>query len=933
MRVDRPSSNVRRATILAVTAISLGAARDAASQAGRASTPLPAREVDDPGVVATGQRITPAGVQMVVPGRVGGVRFGTGNELWVGAAGAAYRLDWAAGRMLARVGFRGRAGVGGIAIDPKTGRALVATIGPINEDTTIAPLPGAPARATLARGERAGLLSIASDATGDSARTAQSVALPGDYLTASPIVARDAASDGRRFGLVLLPANDAALIIDADRGSLLRWIKLGVLPLSAALSHDGSVAWIANFGGGQPTAAERAVLQCCLRRAERVRVDTRGVAMTGSVVRLDVASGRITSTIPVGRHANGLVWDESHDRLYVTSGVDDAVTIIDTRAARVLSTIRVAPFRERTAGVAPTAIALSPSGDRLYVALGGVNAVAVYSVSAESAKASLLGLVPTAWYPSSVDVSADGKRLAVGTLFGVGSGQGSAGGNLRGRYVFAQRGTVHVIDIPDSTSLAAFTAAVAANNRLTVNTRDGSLASARPRADAPARPVPERPGEPSPIENVVFIIRENRTYDQVLGDLSRGARDSSLVMYGRNVTPNAHALAERYVTLDHFFASGGNSADGHQWLTQAIETEYPMWPLYSGRTYPSEGNDPLAYSPGGFLWETAQAKGKRVAVFGEYAPAASDSIARVRADLLARWTADSGKGPAVFRDLLRQRYRTRSAIPSLDRVLVREYPGWTQEVPDVVKGDVVLAHLADWERAKQMPHLVMIILPSDHTVGTSPGWCVPKACVADNDLALGRIVAGLSGSSFWRRMAILVVEDDAQNGVDHIDGHRTVALAISPYARRGVVDSTVYTQASMVKTVELMLGLPALSLFDLVATDMRASFIGPNEAPDFTPYSALVPAQSLAETNPSPASMRGAFVKERRAAAVASSRMRFDEPDAAPSDALNRILWHDARGYDTKFPGVRSALFFPLSVDIDDDEREIRKPAPVKRKR
>ena len=933
MRFDRATSNTRWVAIIAIATMSLAGARQTRAQAGRASAPLPARDVDDPGVVATGQRITPAGLQMVVPGRVGGVRFGTGNELWVGAAGAAYRLDWSAGRMLARVAFRGRTGVGGVTIDPKTGRAFVATIGAITEDTTLGQLQGAPPRATLVRGERAGLLVVSPDATGDSARAAQAVALPGDYLTASPILARDAASDGRRLGLVLLPANDAALVIDADRGSLLRWIHLGVLPLSAALSHDGSVTWIANFGGGQPTEAERAVLQCCLRRAERVRVDARGVAMTGSVTRVDVATGRITATIPVGRHANGLAWDEAHDRLYVTSGVDDAVAVIDTRAARVLSTIRVSPFRERTAGVAPTAIALSPSGDRLYVTLGGANAVAIYSVSRDAAKVSLLGLVPTGWYPSSIDVSPDGKRIAVGTLFGVGSGEGSAGGALRGRYVFAQRGTVHVIDVPDSTGFAAYTAAVAANNRLTVNAQGAALATARPRADAPSRPVPERPGEPTPIENVVFIIRENRTFDQVFGDLSRGAHDSSLVMYGRNVTPNAHALAERYVTLDHFFASGGNSADGHQWLTQANETEYPMWPLYSGRTYPSEGNDPLAYSPGGFLWETAQAKGKRVAVFGEYAPAASDSIARVRADLLARWTADSGKGPAVFRDLLRQRYRTKSAIPSLDRVLVREYPGWTQEVPDVVKGDVILAHLADWERAGRMPHLTMIVLPSDHTVGTSAGWCAPKACVADNDLALGRIVAGLSASSFWKKMAILVVEDDAQNGVDHIDGHRTVALAISPYARRGVVDSTVYTHASMVKTIELMLGLPALSLFDLVATDMRASFIGPKETPDFTPYTALVPVQSLAETNPSPASMRGAFVKERRAAAVASSRMRFDEPDAAPSAALNRILWHDARGYDVKYPGVRSALFFPLSVDIDDDERETKKPEPVKRKR
>src|SRR3954463_6402385 len=208
-----------------------------------------------------------------------------------------------------------------------------------------------------------------------------------------------------------------------------------------------------------------------------------------------------------------------------------------------------------------------------------------------------------------------------------------------------------------------------------------------------------RRGEPSPIENVVFIIRENRTYDQVLGDLGRGNGDSSLVMYGRDVTPNAHALSERYVTLDHFFASGGNSADGHQWLTQANETEYPMWPLYSGRTYPSEGNDPLAYSPGGFLWETAQVKGKRVAVFGEYAPAASDSISAVRRELLAQWREPRADRPTFFRAELQKRYQTRSEIPSLDKALIREYPGWTQEVPDVVKAEDMLAHLNDWNRA------------------------------------------------------------------------------------------------------------------------------------------------------------------------------------------------------------------------------------------
>ena len=548
--------------------------------------------------------------------------------------------------------------------------------------------------------------------------------------------------------------------------------------------------------------------------------------------------------------------------------------------------------------------------------LAGVNAVAAYGLPGDQ----LRGLVPTGWYPTSVDVSADGRAIAVGSLFGVGSGVGRPLG-LTGRYVHSYRGSVNVIPEPSAAEIAAYTTAVARNNRLTLRT-DSAGPSLVPRRNVAARAVPERPGEPSLIDHVVYIVRENRTYDQVFGDIGKGASDSSLVQYGRDVTPNAHALAAQFVLLDHFFATGGNSADGHNWLTQAIETEYPMWPLYTGRSYPSEGVDPLAYSSGGFLWEAAQAKGKTVRVFGEYAPSPQWDSASVRTSLLAQYRDSQPHNPAYFRGLVAKRYNTRADIPSLDRILVREYPGWTQTIPDVVKADVILEHLRIWESKHAMPNLVLIILPSDHTEGTSPEWCTPKACVADNDLALGRIVEGLSHSSFWKSMAILAVEDDAQNGVDHIDGHRTVALVASPYARRGVIDATFYGQPSMVKTIELMLGLPALSMYDLVATDMRASFIGPDEAPNFAPYTALVPQQSLFEVNQRVGSITGPHAAERRRAALASARMNFRDPDAAPSDLLNRILWHDARGWGVPYPEVKRSLFFPMAVDLTDEERE-----------
>jgi YVTN family beta-propeller protein len=887
----------------------------------------PLREVPDPGVIATDQRVTPAGVQSVFDGRVGGVKFGkTPGEIWVAVPGAAYRLAWRDNRVISSSRFDGRPGVYGVAVDPATGGALVSTVGRLPGDLAVKRTPGGP---PLPRAKSfIQLFTYSADATvrragsaDDSAAVvATSVAL-GDFLAGATAAARTANSSGRRVAVVALPANDALAVLDAANGALIYTVPLGVLPVGAVVARDGSTAYVSNLGGPKPASGERAAAQCCDPRAERVRIDARGIAERGSVSRVDLVSGRVVKVIPVGRHPSGIAWDERNARLYVANGNSDDVSVIDTRSDSVVGTIAIAPFGIDRMGLAPTAVALSPDGATLFVALGGANAVAMFDVAASHA-ARFRGLIPTGWYPTTIDISADGTTLAVGTLLGVGSGTGQPAA-LEGRYVHAVRGSVNVIPVPSEAELAAYTTSVAQNNRLAL--RSGPAApSIAPRLDAVPRVVPERPGEPSLVQHVVYIIRENRTYDQVLGDIGRGASDPSLLQYGRDVTPNAHALANQFVLLDHFFASGGNSADGHQWLTQANETDYPMWPLYTGRSYPSEGNDALTYSSGGFLWEAAQAKGRTVSVFGEYAPTPPRSEAAVRTRLLMEYRDSMPRRPSFFREQLAKRFNSRSDIPSLDRVLVREYPGWTEEIPDVVKADVLREHLREWESRGVMPDLVMMNLPNDHTQGLNADWCTPKACVADNDLALGHIVESLSHSSFWRSMAILVVEDDAQDGVDHIDGHRTVALLASPYARRGAIDSTFYSLPSMVKTIELMLGLPALSMFDLVAADMRASFMGPLEAPDLTPYVALTPAQSLYDVNQRVGAITGPDAVARRRATLASGRMNFRVPDAAPSDALNRILWHDARGWTVPYPTVRRSLFFPLAVDLSDDEKEER---------
>src|SRR5436190_12269768 len=870
----------------------------------------PRREITDPGTIATNQRVTPAGVQSVFTDRVFGVRFGRPGEVWVSIHGAAYRLGWRDNAMLGSAAFDGRAGVQGIAIDPVTRRTLVTSVGLLPADLALSRIPGSQ---QLAQTKVVAQLTAYD---GDSVVPRWTSPALGDDIVGSPAVARRANASGHRVVVVPLSANDALAILDADSGSLLKTVPLGVLPVAAVVSSDGAVAYVTNLGGSKPGPRDRAAKQCCDPFAELVRVDRRGIAQPGSVTRVDLVTGQLTKVIPVGRHPTGIAWDQQGVRLYVANGNSDTVSIIDTRRDVVSGTIAVAPFRERSIGLAPTAVALSPEASTLFVTLGGANAVAIYGLPGGRLK----GLVPTGWYPTTVDVSADGHTIAVGSLFGVGSGVGRPLA-LTGRYVHSYRGSVNVIAEPSEAELAAYTTSVAQNNRLTLRT-DSAGPTLPARANAAPRAVPERPGEPSLIDHVVYIVRENRTYDQVFGDIGKGASDSSLLQYGRAVTPNAHVLAEQFVLLDHFFASGGNSADGHNWLTQGRETEYPMWPLYTGRSYPSEGVDPLAYSSGGFLWEAAQAKGKTVQVFGEYAPSPQWFSDTIRMNLLKQYRDSQPHNRAFFRARVAKLYTTRSDIPSLDRALVREYPGWTMTVPDVVKADIVLEHLREWEAKGVMPNLVLITLPSDHTEGVNPGWCTPKACVADNDLALGQIVEGLSRTSFWKSMAIVAVEDDAQNGVDHVDGHRTVALVASPYARRGVIDPTFYGQPSMVKTIELMLGLPALSLFDLVATDMRASFIDPGETPDFTPYTALSPKQSLFDVNQRVSSITGPHAAERRQAALASARMNFSDPDAAPSDRLNRILWHDARGWGVPYPEVKHSLFFPMAVDIADEDRE-----------
>jgi DNA-binding beta-propeller fold protein YncE len=825
----------------------------------------PTRSVTDPGTVTTRQSITPAGVPAVFQGKVYGVSFGADpSEVWVLTATRIYQMDWRSNKIISQVPLEGTAGLQGIVFDPVGGRALSS---------------GADGkRKTRLLAVRQGQKSILSEGAG------------------SQISGGLAVAPGKTAVVPLIYDNKVAVVDLAGGAS--KTASTDIAPFAAAVNRAGTVAWVTNWGGRKPSAKDLTAPTGLAPEADRVVVDTRGVTASGTVVRLDLAGQAEPVRIATGLHPTGLAWDEERGLLYVANANSESISVVDTKASRLVRTISVQPFDRRVTGIAPIAIVVSKDGSRLWAACGGINAVAQIA----TASGRIEGLIPTAWYPNALSLSPDGRQLAVSTLLGAGSAWRD---EPRQRFVHAYRGSVHIIDLPDTAQLASFTAAVAENNHM-------RLAGAAPQSPPPAAtnpiPIPARAGDPTPIEHVVYVVKENRTYDQVFGDMGKGNGDPSLVMFGEKVTPNHRHLADQFVLLDNLYATGGNSADGHQWVTQANETSYTMWPGYAGRSYPFDGTDPIAYSSGGFIWDLAIARKKSVRVFGQFIPRFSEARASDRIRLLKEWEQGGD---------FSTRYSATAHIATLTPLLAKNYPGYSNAIPDLVRASILKKEIAEWEAKGSMPNLTIIQLPCDHTFGTSPGTSTPAAMVADNDFALGQIVEALTHTRFWRKMAIFVVEDDAQNGVDHVDGHRTVALAISPYTKRNSVDSTFYSHQSILKTIELILGLPTLSLFDLIANDMRASF---TSEPDFRPYSAVAPRQSLYDLNPSRAELRGPALR----AAIDSAKMRWEVPDAVPSDKLNKILWHATRGWNTPYPGIRRAVFAPLAVDLEDEEQEER---------
>jgi YVTN family beta-propeller protein len=626
---------------------------------------------------------------------------------------------------------------------------------------------------------------------------------------------------------------DSLAVVDVATGTVVQRWATGRYPYGVAVGADGAV-FVSNWG-----------------------------ASTLSVF-VPTGDGRLepAPAIAAGRHPSALAMNARGTRLFIASGSTDRVVAVDTRTRRVVATLLDPPPAGPDEGTTPDALALSADGTRLYAAEADANAVAVFDLGPATADEpaarggdEIAGRIPVGWYPTSLVVLGDTLLVANGKGSGTGpnpDGPQPGRRNPDTSYTLGQiRGSLSIVPSARAagTTLAALTTRV-------------QQANGWDSVHAGGRAYP-------PFAHVIYVLKENRAYDQVLGDLPRADGDTSLVLFGRAVTPNQHALAERFGIFDRFFVNAEVSADGHNWSMAAYATDYTQKTTPAnyddgGRTYDYQGEnrnrvpeDDVAEPAQGYLWDLADRGKIDFANFGEFTREENGEYRGTKAFLAAHTDTT--------------------------------YPGWNLSVPDQRRADVWLANFRRWVDAGRMPALQIVYLPQDHTAGASPGAHTPRAMVADNDLALGRLVDALSHSSFWSSTVVFVMEDDAQNGPDHVDSHRSPLLVISPWTRGGVLHRFTNT-TDVLRTMEQILRLDALSQFDHYGHPLRDIW---RETPDTAPFTALTPGVPLDEVNPA----RGRAARDSR-------RLDLGTVDAADMDLFNRVLWMAVKGETAVYPGT-----------------------------
>ncbi|MEU7880871.1 alkaline phosphatase family protein [Microbispora bryophytorum] len=702
-------------------------------------------------------------------------------------------------------------------------------------------------------------------------------------------------ADGKTV-YVAVNGQNRVVAMDAATGAIQQSWAVGNAPRDMVMV--GTKLYVSNEGGRPARPGETTINSY----GTQVPADPNtGATTTGTVSVIDLANPSGTpASIDVGLHPTSLY--VKNGALFVTNTATNDVSVIDTAADTVVQTIATQPWPQASVGYEPDAVTLTDDG-HLLVTLGRANAVAVYRYTSPQEPVSYVGLLPTDYFPA--EITTVGDQVLVSNTRGIDARRPTT---AAGHGTHDTTSSLQRFTLPDDKEIAKATARVFEQNGWGKN--DVKIAHGNKQK---AEPVPKRLGDPSTINHVFLIVKENRTYDQVLGDIPQGNGDPSLAQYGENVTPNQHALARQFGLYDNTYDIGTNSAEGHNWLMQADNPEYTESSAGQYlRSYDTE-DDALGHQRTGFIWSGAQAAGKTVRNFGEFHQFLTKPSGATWQNLYCDTKNMEATGANTAYTL-----NSSSPIPSLNDVSVHGFPKFDTSVPDIYRYEI-------WKRdfdANGPANLNMFWLSSDHTGGPVNG----AAQVADNDLAVGRIVDKISHSKYWKDSAIFVVEDDSQAGTDHVDGHRAPIQIISPWAKHGTVDSRYYTQITMIRTIEQILGIQPMNQKDSAATPMAAVFTG---KPDYTPFTALPNRTSLtlglsgsalpscgadtpAPQNPAAAAAPLAKVPADKQDIAKKwgawkSHQAFNGPnaraDSGNPEQMNRFSWYEAHDYKKPYPG------------------------------
>jgi YVTN family beta-propeller protein len=642
--------------------------------------------------------------------------------------------------------------------------------------------------------------------------------------------------------------------LELPSGKIINKLKLPAETYSCILSADDKTLYISLWGGGK-------------------------------VALYDTNSQKIAKSIVTGSHPNELLLNKKNTLLYVANANDNSVSVINTQTQKVIETISAALFPTRLTGATTNGLALSTNGKTLYIANADNNCLAVFDVTKPSNSQSR-GFIPVGWYPTNIKVLGTKIMVANGKGFASmanpngpqplkktdNSGHHIGSTNSREQYIGGLfKGTLSFIDNPDPIKLKAYTKQVYANTPFDKGKEKLSAGEA-------GNPIPRKMGEKSPIKYVFYIIKENRTYDQVLGDMPQGNGDTALCIFGKNVTPNHHAIAGEYALLDNFYVNAEVSADGHNWSTAAYATDFveKNWPTsYGARggTYDFEGSREVAYPRDGFIWDYCKRAGITYRTYGEF--------------------GEYGK----------------ANIKSLQGHVAPHSPGFNMDIKDVVRAQAWAADFDSLLAVNAVPRFNTIRISNDHTSGQRKGKYSPIAAVGDNDQAIGMILEHLSKSPVWKESVVFMLEDDAQNGPDHVDAHRSPAFVAGPYVKRNAVVHQMYSTSGVLRTIELILGLPPMSQYDAAAVPLYECF---TSKPDFTPY-VNKPAQVDLE-------QRNVAINE---SSKRSELFNFAKEDAIPDLELNEVVWKYVKGENAVMPAPKRSAFVILEAkkkrDDDDD--------------